>query len=279
MIRTRRATCYLLPSAACLLFSLSIHAPLASGADPKLTDDDRIEILRGLMSENATVKTLLPRSKKPLPIDTTGQWDQQLWDQANREFGAAARVGDLIQVTHVGIESDKIVFEINGGIKGQNRGSWKDHVQIGVGGVGPINRPQNSNSNSPGGTSIALLFGGPVPPIKADDIKRILAPVLSFDIQTATDNYFDKLPEPIQIAIKANKVIVGMDRDQVLLAVGKPRHKERNITNDGAETEDWIYGDPPGKITFVTFTGSKVTRVKEAYADIGGSTAPSLIAK
>ncbi len=277
MIRTRRATCYLLPSAACLLFS--IQAPLASGADPKLTDDDRIEILRGMMSENATVKTLLPRSKKPLPIDTSGQRDQQVWDEANREFGAAARVGDLVQVTHLSIENDKIVFEINGGIKGQNRGSWKDHVQIGVGGVGPINRPQNSNSNAPAGTAIALLFGGPVPPIKADDIKKILAPVLSFDIQTATDNYFDKLPEPIQIAIKANKVIVGMDRDQVLLAVGKPRHKERNVTNDGAETEDWIYGDPPGKITFVTFAGSKVTRVKEAYADIGGSTAPSLIAK
>jgi len=103
--------------------------------------------------------------------------------------------------------------------------------------------------------------------------------VLTFDGQTATENYVEKLPEPIQNAIKANKVIVGMDRDQVLLAVGKPRHKERNVSTDGTETEDWIYGDPPGKITFVAFTGSKVTRVKEAYADIGGSTAPSLIAK
>ena len=70
-----------------------------------------------------------------------------------------------------------------------------------------------------------------------------------------------------------------MDRDQVLLAIGKPRHKERNITNDGDELEDWIYGDPPGKITFVTFGGSKVTAIKEAYADIGGSTAPPLVAK
>jgi hypothetical protein len=277
MIRTRRATCYLLPPAVCLLFSTL--APLAAGADPKLTDDDRIEILRGLMSEYATVKALLPRSKKPLPIDSTGQWDKQFWDQANREFGAAARVGDLVQITHLNIESDKIVFEINGGMKGANRGSWKDHVQVGIGGVNPVNRPQNSNSNAPGGTSIALLFNGPIPPIKADDIKKILAPVLNFDSQSATDNYFDKLPEPIQKAIKANKVIVGMDRDQVLLAIGKPRHKERNISSDGTETEDWIYGDPPGKITFVTFTGSKVTRIKEAYADIGGSTAPPLVAK
>jgi hypothetical protein len=276
MIRKRLAIRCLLPPAAGLLFSAL--APLAAGSDPKLTDDDRIEILRGLMSENATVKTLLPRSKKPLPFNSTGEWDKQFWDQANRAFGAAARVGDLVQVTHLNIENDKIVFEINGGMRGANRGSWKDHVQVGIGGVSPINRPQQ-NSNAPGGTSIALLFNGPVPALKADDIKKILAPVLDFDTQTATDNYVEKLPEPIQNAIKANKVILGMDRDQVLLAIGKPRHKERNVTSDGAENEDWIYGDPPGKITFVTFTGSKVTAIKEAYADIGGSTAPPLVAK
>jgi hypothetical protein len=103
--------------------------------------------------------------------------------------------------------------------------------------------------------------------------------VLDFDAQSATDNYFENLPEPIQKAIKANKAIVGMDRDQVLLALGRPRHKERNVSKDGSETEDWIYGDPPGKITFVTFGGSKVTAIKEAYADIGGSTAPPLVAK
>jgi hypothetical protein len=143
--------------------------------------------------------------------------------------------------------------------------------------MAPINTQQNSNA--PSGTSIVLLFGQPIPSLQADEIKKILAPVLDFDKQSAADNYFDKLPEPIQKAIKANKVIVGMDRDQVLLSIGKPRHKERNVTNDGAENEDWIYGDPPGKITFVTFVGSKVTRVKEAYADIGGSTAPPLVAK
>jgi hypothetical protein len=147
--------------------------------------------------------------------------------------------------------------------------------------VGPTMSPINTqqNSNTPSGTSIVLLFGQPIPSLQADEIKKILAPVLDFDKQSAADNYFDKLPEPIQKAIKANKVIVGMDRDQVLLSIGKPRHKERNVTNDGTENEDWIYGDPPGKITFVTFAGSKVTRIKEAYADIGGSTAPPLVAK
>jgi hypothetical protein len=274
MIRSHRATCFL-PS-VCLLASMLW--PESAPAQLKLTEDDRVDILRGILSEYATVKTLLPRSSKPLPFQSDGVWNKEIWDQSAREFGPAARVGDLVQITHLNIENDKMVIEINGGMKGQNRGSWKDHVQVGVGGVGsPVNRQQSSNA--PAGTSIVLLFGQPIPSVQAGDIKKILAPVLDFDQQTAADNYFDKLPEPIQKAIKANKVIVGMDRDQVLLSVGKPRHKERNVSSDGAEMEDWIYGDPPGKITFVTFVGSKVTAVKEAYADIGGSTAPPLVAK
>jgi hypothetical protein len=32
---------------------------------------------------------------------------------------------------------------------------------------------------------------------------------------------------------------------------------------DGTETEDWIYGNPPARTVFVTFTGDKVVRVKE----------------
>jgi hypothetical protein len=273
----RLVTHYFGPPMACLLLLFSL-APTAAQADQKPSEDQRVELLRGLLSEYATVKAFLPRSKRPLPFDASGQWNKEAWAQAGQEFGPAARVGDLVQITHVSIESNQIILEINNGMKGKGNGSWRDHVQVGMGPtMSPVNRQQNSNSIS--GTSIAVLFGGPIPEIKADEIKRIMTPVLDFDKQSAADNYVDKLPEPIQKAIKSNKVIVGMDRDEVLLAIGKPRHKERNVSNDGTETEDWIYGDPPGKITFVAFVGSKVTAIKEAYADIGGSTAPPLVAK
>ena len=59
-----------------------------------------------------------------------------------------------------------------------------------------------------------------------------------------------------------------MDRDQVLLAMGRPTHKSREV-KDGLEIEDWVFGQPPGKITFVTFTGSKVIKVKQQYAGLG----------
>jgi hypothetical protein len=259
-------------SACCALFLL---APAFAG-DKKLTEDDRIEILRGLMAEYATVKAFLPRSPKPLPIESTGAWDKQAWAEAGQKYGPAARLGDLVQVTKVTIENDKILFEINGGMK--KKGGWRDHLEVGMGGgTRPISTQQNTSA--PSGTNLVLLFDKAIPPTKAADIKKMLAPVLDFEKQTATENYIDKLPEPIQIAIKANKAIEGMDRDQVLLSLGKPRHKERNVTKDGNETEDWIYGEPPGKITFITFANSKVIRIKESYADLGGSTAPPLPAK
>jgi hypothetical protein len=263
-------------SAGCLLacgFGL-VHTAYAG--DKKLSDDERVEILRGLLSEYATVKAYLPRSPKPLPIDTNGVWDKAIWEQAGKTFGPAARLGDQVQVTKVTIEDEKILFEINHGMKGP-RGSWRDHVQIGM--AGPIGggvsqTDPNRSTSAPSGTSLVLLFGRAVPPLKADEIKKMLATVLQFDTATATENYVETLPEPIQNAIKANKVIVGMDRDQVILALGKPRHRERNVDKDGTETEDWIYGDPPGKISFITFANSKVIRIKDAYADLGGSTAP-----
>ncbi|HEV2690407.1 MAG TPA: hypothetical protein VGV35_17745 [Bryobacteraceae bacterium] len=242
----------------------------ARAGDRKLTDDDRIEILRGIMAEYANVKALLPRSPKPLPFNSDGTWDKQVWAEAGQKYGPAARVGDQVQITKVTIEGDKILLQINGGTKGH--GSWRDHVQVGMGGgTRPVSTQQNTSA--PGGTNIELLFHQAIPPVKAAEIKKMLAPVLDFDKETATENYVEHLPEPIQKAIKANKAVEGMDRDMVILALGKPRHKERNVTDDGTEMEDWIYGMPPGKITFVTFAGSKVVRIKEAYADVGGTTA------
>jgi hypothetical protein len=275
VISKSSAACRLLPAALCLLASgFWILTP--ARADKKLTEDDRIEILRGLLSEYATVKAALPRSKDPLPFDSNGTWDKQKWNEANQKNGPAARVGDLVQITKLTIEGDKILLEINGGMKG--KGSWKDHISLGVGGA-PMPVSTQQNSNAPGGTNIALRFNQPIPPVKAADIKKMLAPVLDFEKETATENYVEKLPEPVQKAIKENKAIEGMDREMVVLALGKPRHKERNTDKDGTEIEDWIYGDPPGKITFVTFANSKVIRIKEAYADVGGSTAPSLPVK
>jgi len=251
-----------------LVVIFSIASARLHADSKKLTEDQRIEILRGLSSEYAKIKVLLPRSKKALEFSSDGTWDHDVWQAAFKEFGPAGRVGDLIQVTHLEIDKDRIVLELNGGMKSGKK--FLDHIQIGMGNTTtPIS---GAATNAPAGTTVALTFGGPIGEITSAEIKKILQPILDFEKASVTENYVDTLPEPIKEAVKSKKVIEGMNRDQVLLAVGRPVHKTRE-SKEGTDYEDWIYGEPPGRVTFVTFTGDKVVKVKETYAGLGGSVA------
>ena len=169
-----------------------------------------------------------------------------------------------MQFTKVYIGDDKLVLQINGGYKGGRK--WYQGVQIGMGGsTAPVS---TNDSNAPGGTSIAILFHKPLEPIKASEIKKMLTPVLDFEKHSVTQLYSESLPLETQAAIKAKRAEVGMDHEQVRMALGQPQHKSRE-TKDGVEVEDWVYGTPPGKITFVTFSGDKVIKVKDSYAGLG----------
>lgn len=238
------------------------------GDQKKLTLDQKVELMRGLTAEYATVKFPLPRSKKPLEFNSNGTFDKDYWAATARQMGPAGRIGDLVQITHVDIEKDAIIFEINHGMK--STGSWKDHVQIGIGGgVAPLSR---SDANAPAGTNIALRFPEEIGEITSADVKKMMEPILDFEKHSATENYVDTLPAPMKKAIEEKRAIEGMDRDQVLLALGRPAHKTRE-SKDGVDYEDWIYGQPPGKMTFVTFAGQKVVKIKDTYAGLGGSIA------
>ena len=243
-------------------------ASFTYGDSKKLTLDQKVELLRGLTSEYATVKFPLPRSRKPLEFNSDGTFDKDRWAAVAREMGPAGRIGDLVQITHVSIEKEFILFEINHGMK--NQSSWKDHVQVGIGGgTAPISR---SDANAPAGTNFVLKFPDSIGEITAAEVKKMLAPILDFEKHSATENYVDTLPPEIKAAIAEKKPIEGMDRDQVLLALGRPLRKSRE-NKDGVDLEDWIYGQPPGRVTFVTFAGPKVSKIKETYAGLGGSIA------
>ena len=240
--------------------------PAAPARAEKLTFEDRVELTRGLMAEYGTVKVLLPRSKKALEFDATnGTFDKKNWSAIAKESGPAARMGDSVQITKVEIESDKLVLEINGGYRGGKK--WYSGVQVSANGSAPTPVSRN-DSNAPGGTSIAILFHKPLEPVKAAAIKKMLAPVIDFEKHSVTEIYSETLPPEVQKAIKEKKALEGMNHEQVILAMGKPLHKSRE-TKDGLELEDWVYGQAPGRITFVTFKGDKVIKVKEAYAGLG----------
>jgi len=239
-------------------------------AEDKLGFDDRVEIVRGLTAEYATLKAYLPRSKKPLEFESTGKYDAKGWEEIGKQLGPAARTGDAVQITKVTLEHDKILLEINGGITSGRK--WWDHVSVGMGNpTGPIGQSGTPTA----GTYVAILFHKPLPAMKAADVKKMLAPVMDFEKRSATELYAETLSPEVQKAIKDKRVLEGMDRDQVLLAVGRPVHKSRE-TKEGLELEDWVYGKAPGRITFVTFNGNKVIKVKESYAGLGTEAAPTL---
>jgi len=250
---------------------LSLWPLLSAAADKpapaeKLGFEDRVELTRGLMAEYGTVKVLLPRSKKPLEFNSDGTYDKKQWSEIAKESGPAARTGDLVQITKLTLEHDRIVFEINGGFKGGRK--WYQGVQVGVNGGASTPVSTNNDSNAPGGTSLVLLFHKPLEPIKASEIKKMLAPVLDFEKHSVTEVYSETLPPEVQKAIKEKRASEGMNHEQVVMALGRPVHHSREV-KDGMELEDWVYGTAPGKITFVTFNGDKVIKVKEAYAGLG----------
>ena len=253
----------------CIMVSASIGTGLFAAG--KLTYDDEVELVRGLSAEYAKVKAYLPRSKKPIDFNSDGTWDKQAWLNAGEKLGPAARVGDQIQITKVTLENDKILLEINGGIKSGRH--WYDNVQVGMGGAtGPV---ANGSSNASAGTYLAILFHKPLEPIKAADVKKLLSPIFDFDKHSATEIYAETLPPEIKAAIAEKRARPGMDRDQVIMAMGVPVRKIRETVDD-IEAEDWIYGTPPGKIVFVTFNGSKCIKVKESYAGLGAEAAAPL---
>lgn len=263
----RAALCWLVLAAQ----ALSAAPP---PAQRKLTKDQRIELIRSLTAEIATAVVPLPRSKKPLLIQSDGSFDQAHWDSIGRETGPAARAGDAVQITKLELDDDRITLELNYGARGGPK--WYERIELGtgtrttsIGGLSGAGRP------APGGTTLALALPADLAGLDSAAVKKMLEPVLRFTRRNPAESYFESLPEPVQQAIREKRAIEGMNRDQVVLAMGKPDNKVRENVED-EELEDWIYGRPPGRIVFVTFAGDKVIRVRESYAGLGGSTAGPL---
>jgi hypothetical protein len=257
---------------------LVIAATLAASltAQAKLTEEQRATIIRDLMAEYGTAKILIPRSKKPLPLSPEGVVEEeQVWAEALEKFGPAARLGDLAQITKVEFKKDQLVLELNYGLSGGRK--WWHRIQVsGTSQVSTVG--QGQDTHAPGGTTIALVFEDEIPAKSADEFKQMLKPILDFEQRSATELYLDKLPEKFKDAIEQKRVVNEMDRDMVLLAKGRPVKRVRNF-KDGVETEDWIYGQPPGNMVFITFQDGKVVSIKEAYANVGGEVRPEPVSQ
>jgi hypothetical protein len=230
-----------------------------------LQPQSRLLLVRFVDGEFARVVQPLPGGRKGYKIPAGKPLDMQHLSDALRLYGTAASQGDTVQITSIEFRADQIVLQINGG--GKKHFHLRDHLQIGIGGTStpPPEQTQQSYAQQqlPGAT-LVLDYGHNLPDMSPDDLKRDLSVMLDFSHQhSATVNWIDTLAPQFQQAIKDERAVVGMDSEMVLAAMGRPEHKVRERDPEGNDTEDWIYGTPPSKTTFVTFEGNTVIRVKE----------------
>jgi len=246
--------------------SVPAAAAQVQGSAPpskELQPQSRLLLVRYVDGEFAKAVQPLPGGKHGFKVPVGKQVDKQKLSDALRLYGIAANPGDTVQITGMEIRSQEVLIRINGG--GKKHFHLRDHLQVGIGGMSTATEePVYATRSEPAGATLVLDYGRAVPDMSPDDLKRDLGNFLDFSKQhSAAVNWVDTLPAEFQQAIKDHQAIVGMDSEMVMAAMGRPDHKVRERDPEGKETEDWIYGTPPAKTTFVTFAGDNVVRVKE----------------
>jgi hypothetical protein len=236
----------------------------------KLQEESKLELIRYVSGEFARAVKALPAGKEGFQLYAGKALDGQQLDRAVATHGAAVHTGDQVQITGLQFRDHTIVVDVNGGGRGKKH--WYDHIQFGMGGGGmplPQSRVTQENQGPPGlqpgmGSTIFLEFNKSVPDLTPEELKQALSSVLDFSKQrSAAVQWYDTLPPEMKKAIQERKPVVGMDREMVVAAIGKPGHKVRERDAEGNEIEDWIYGTPPDKTIFVRFTGDRVTAIEQ----------------
>ena len=221
------------------------------------------DILRTLVAEQGFAMRPLPRGKKGLTLVANGKLTPagESYIVAITENGLSVKPGDRVVLSNVKIDKNKIVFDLNGGP--EHKHEFLRHVQIGMGGPGMTQPVVQDPGQEPTGARVSLTFPEFVPDVTPAQIKALLAPLISFDMKTPVQAYTDTLPKPLKQAILDHHVMVGMNVDMVLFALGQPETKSREM--DGQMPfEEWIYGHPPQDVQFVRINGNRVIRVEMA---------------
>jgi hypothetical protein len=236
-----------------------------------LQETSKLDLIRYVSGEFAKATRNLPAGKEGFLVYVGKPMSPELLERAVATHGAAVHIGDSAQITRLEFHDHSITVDVNGGGRGKKR--WRDHIQIGMGGSIPTARTTTTSpgqeNGPPGmqpgmGSTIFLEFSKSIPDLTPDELKKLLAPFLDFAKQrSASVHWVDTLPPETKKAIQERRPTVGMDREEVVAAIGKPEHKVRERDSEGNEIEDWIYGQPPSKTVFVRFMGDRVTSVKQ----------------
>ena len=232
----------------------------------KLDDVSKMKLTQLLDAEFVHTRKYLPLGDKNTVITPEGlvKPNDAMRFQSMQAHGAAAKVGDKVQITNIAFHDKSVYVEINGGPK--KKSHWYQHIS--VMGAGGVAAPSDPNEGQATGAAVTLQFEKYVPEMTGDELEKLLSPVLDFSVKTAAEVYIDTMPPKIREAMKKHEVLVGMNKDMVIMAMDRPQQKVREKDANGKQYEEWIYGAPPKDVTFVRFYGDEVARVETAK--VGG---------
>jgi len=248
----------------------------SGAAQPKkgstLQENSKLALIRYVSGEFAKARRPVPGGKEGIILSPDKPLNEEFLDRAIATHGAAVNTGDNVQITGLEFREHSIIVDINGG--GRPKKRWRDRIQVSMGGDTPMPQPTQTQTGQrdqgppgfqPGmGGTIFIDFTQHVPDLSPDQLKAILTPFLDFSKErSASVHWIDTLPPATKKAITERHAILGMDRDEVVAAMGKPDRKVRERDTNGNDTEDWIYGHPPDKTIFVRFTSEKVSAIKQ----------------
>jgi hypothetical protein len=259
----------------CIAFSalLGLLAAAAFASDvakpPRLSEQTRRDLIRTFTAEAAFALRFFPMGKIGLKIENGQVFPTEAEvRQLIAANGPACRPGERVQITNLRFTGHEIVFEINGGPL--TRKKWWQRIEVGSAGTVAPGSPHDSNPedvyNQARGFCVTLAFKDYVPELTAGQVKEMLAPVLDFKAESVAEAYEKSLPPKLQQAVREHRALVGMDREMVTYAKGRPPRRIRERDGD-TEYEEWIYGQPPNAVEFVRFVGDAVVRIEIMKVD------------
>lgn len=232
--------------------------PLAA----QISRDARFEILRTVIADQGAARIGMPFGGEGVDISEAGQINKDKLDKEIRKNGQSIEAGKVVTVSDIAFEDNRLEIELDGG--GKNKKSFLDRIQVGVGtgsGTVPVNRDDQTKKAK--GSKIVLRFAKKVPAdLTPDQLRQMLDPLLDFNKRNFLKTGIESLPAEFQEAVKAKEARIGMDRDTVIMALGRPDRKVRE-TEDGVETEDWIYYGRGNRVQFVKFQDNVVVRIRQ----------------
>lgn len=229
--------------------------------ETRLDDKTRLQLIRLFQAEHGFAMRPIPRGHKGLTLIANGKLQPagEQYESMVIQQGLSAKPGDRLVITDIKIEKDKIVLKLNGGPDRKHR--FLRHIEIGMGPtMGPVTQ---TDDPEPVGARLTLAFPHYVPEMTGEQMKALLAPLISFDVKSPIKAFTDTLPTPLKEAILNHHVMVGMTTDMVVFALGRPDKKMREI-DDQMPIEIWMYGQPPHDVQFVRINGNRVIRLEIA---------------